>query len=140
MKIIFEINTTVHEPFNISIDEFVTTENIRKSILKEVEDRTVLKKEEILDIFVQHVFSNDILSFANNNQSIKQFMQDNISFFPPAPLKINKVFVIDQMYRERIVLADKIPVKNNEKIRNNPIKLNHVGDIVNTIKKIFYVN
>ena len=140
MMIIFEINTTVHEPFNISIDEFVTTENIRKSILKEVEDRTVLKKEEILDIFVQHVFSNDTLSIANNNQSVKQFIQENKLFFPPAPLKINKVFVIDQMYRERIVLADKIPVKSNEKIRNNSIKLNHVGDIVNTIKKIFYVN
>jgi len=139
MKIIFEINTTVHEPFNISIDELVTTENIRKSILKEVEDRTVLKKDEILDIFVQHVFSNDTLSIANNNQSVKQFMQENKLFFPPAPLKINKIFVIDQMYRERIVL-DKIPLKSNKKIRNNTIKLNHVGDIVNTIKKIFYVN
>lgn len=138
--IIFEINTTVHKPFNISIDEFVTTENIRKFILKEVEDRTVLKKDEILDIFVQHVSNNDTLSIANNNQSIKQFMQENKLFFPSAPLKINKVFVIDQMYREHIVLPDKIPLENNVKIRNNPIKLNHFGDIVNTIKKIFYVN
>ena len=67
-------------------------------------------------------------------------MQENKLFFPSAPLKINKVFVIDQMYREHIVLSYKIPLKSNENIRNNPIKLNHVGDIVNTIKKIFYVN
>jgi hypothetical protein len=137
MKIIFEINTTVHEPFNISMDEFVTTEKVRTSILKEVEDKTALNKDEILDIFVQHTFSNETLSFANNNQSIKQFMQDNKLFFPPAPLNINKVFVIDQMYREHIVIQDSIP---DETIRDNPIKLNHFGDIINTIKKIFYVN
>ena len=137
MKTIFEINTTVHEPFNISMDEFVTTEKVRTSILKEVEDKTALNKDEILDIFVQHTFSNDTLSFANNNQSIKQFMQDNKLFFPPAPLNINKVFVIDQMYRERIVVQDRIP---DEKIRDNPIKTNHFGGVVNTIKKIFYVN
>ena len=137
MKIIFEINTTVHEPFNISMDEFVTTEKVRTSILKEVEDKTTLNKNEILDIFVQHTFSNETLSFANNNQSIKQFMQDNKLFFPPAPLNINKVFVIDQMYRERIVLHDSIP---DEKIRDNSIKTNHFGGVVNTIKKIFYVN
>ena len=137
MKIIFEINTTVHEPFNISMDEFVTTEKVRTSILKEVEDKTALNKDEILDIFVQHTFSNETLSFTNNNQSIKQFMQDNKLFFPPAPLNINKVFVIDQMYREHIVVQDSIP---DETIRDNPIKTNHFGDVVNTIKKIFYVN
>ena len=140
MKTIFEINTTVHEPFNIGIDESETTEKIKSSILKEVEDKTVLNKDEILDIFVQDTLSDDVLSFANDNQSVKQFIQDNRSFFPPAPLNIHKVFVIDQMYRERIVLPDKIPIENNEKIRNNPIKLNHFEDIVNTIKKIFYVN
>ena len=64
-------------------------------------------------------------------------MQDNKLFFPPAPLNINKVFVIDQMYRERIVVQDRIP---DEKIRDNPIKTNHFGGVVNTIKKIFYVN
>ena len=137
MKTIFEINTTVHEPFNISMDEFVTTEKVRTSILKEVEDKTALNKDDILDIFVQHTFSNETLSFANNNQSIKQFMQDNKLFFPPAPLNINKVFVIDQMYRERIVVQDSIP---DETIRDNPIKTNHFGGVVNTIKKIFYVN
>ena len=137
MKIIFEINTTVHEPFNISMDEFVTTEKVRTSILKEVEDKTALNKDEILDIFVQHTFSNDTLSFANNNQSIKQFMQDNKLFFPPAPLNINKVFFINQKYRELIVVKDSI---TDETIRNNPIKTNHFGGVVNTIKKIFYVN
>ena len=44
MKTIFEINTTVHEPFNISMDEFVTTEKVRTTILKEVEDKTALNK------------------------------------------------------------------------------------------------
>ena len=137
MKIIFEINTTVHEPFNISMDEFVTTEKVRTSILKEVEDKTALNKDEILDIFVQHTFSNETLSFANNNQSIKQFMQDNKLFFPPAPLNINKLFVIDQMYRGHIVVQDSIP---DEKNRDNSIKTNHFGGVINTIKKIFYVN
>jgi hypothetical protein len=64
-------------------------------------------------------------------------MQENKLFFPSAPLKINKVFVIDQMYREHIVVQDSIP---DEKIRDNSIKTNHFGGVINTIKKIFYVN
>jgi len=137
MKVLFEINTTVSQPFDVSIEDTISIKELSDYILQEVENRTILYKNEILDIFLHEILSEETLSILNNDnnekETINKFMQINSNYFINLPLKKNKLFVIDVMYRKRLI-------PNNCITRENKLKLNHSDGIMNMFKKIFYNN
>ena len=91
MKVIFEINTTVSQPFDVFIEDTISIKELSDYILQEVENRTTLYKNEILDIFLHEILSEETLSILNNDnnekETINKFMQINSNYFINLPLK-----------------------------------------------------
>lgn len=131
MKITFKINTTVGKPFNIEVEDDITTNQLMGKLLQGVEDNTVLYRSEILDIFAQDTLSGDTLSLPKNFHLVKSLIEINRKYFPTMPTEKNtyNIFVIDVMYREQIDTIEE-PSSRNKK----EIKTSHFDGFIQTIK------
>lgn len=133
MKYNFVINTTVARPLNLDVDSNITTHDFMGSLLQTIEDKTILYKNEVLDIFVQDTLNNDTMSIPSDNQSVETLIQMNRDYFPISPITKNtyQIYVIDRMYRERLVI-DEDNIKQRKK---KQIKTSHFGDFFGLMRK-----
>ena len=133
----FEINTTVvKKPLKIKIDSDITTKEFIECVLQTIEDKTILYKNEVLDIFVHDTLNSDTISIPSNKETVEKFVQMNRNYFPILPVTKNtyKIYVIDRMYHERLVIIDDNAMKER---KNKQIKTSHFGDFLNSMRKVF---
>lgn len=132
----FEINTTVTKPLNIKVSSDMTTKGLTDILLQTIEDNTILYKHEILDIFAHDTLNSDTISIPSNEQTVEKLVQMNRNYFPMLPVTKNayKIYVIDRMYHERLVLIDENAVNQR---KNKQIKTSHFGDFLNSMRKVF---
>lgn len=132
----FEINTTVTKPLNIKVGNDMTTKELTNCLLQTIEDNTILYRNEVLDIFAHDTLNNDTISIPSNNETVESLVQMNRNYFPISPITKNtyKIYVIDRMYHERLVLIDDNVIKQR---KNKQIKTSHFGDFLNSIRKVF---
>lgn len=133
MKYNFVINTTVTTPLNLDVDSNITTHDLMGCLLQIIEDKTILYKKEVLDIFAHDTLNNDTMSIPFDNQSVETLIQMNRNYFPISPITKNtyQIYVIDRMYRERLVI-DEDNIKQRKK---KQIKTSHFGDFFNSMRK-----
>ncbi len=133
----FEINTTViNKPLKIKVNSDITTEELIECLLQTIEDYTLLYKNEVLDIFAHDTLNSDTISIPSSKQTVENFVQMNRNYFPISPVTKNtyKIYVIDRMYHERLVIVDDNAMKER---KNKQIKTSHFGDFLNSIRKVF---
>ncbi len=130
----FVINNTVTKPLQIEVDGQITTKELTDILLKTIEDKTILYKHEILDIFAHDTLNSDTISIPSNEQTVEKLVQINRNYFPISPVTKNtyQIYVIDRIYHQRISIDE-----DNFKQRKNKIKTTHFGDFFNSVKKIF---
>lgn len=130
----FVINNTVTKPLQIEVDGQITTKELTDILLKTIEDKTILYKHEILDIFAHDTLNSDTISIPSNEQTVEKLVQINRNYFPISPVTKNtyQIYVIDKIYHQRISIDE-----DNFKKRKNKIKTTHFGDFFNSVKKIF---
>ena len=131
----FIINTTVTRPLQINVDSNMTTRDLMGCLLQTIEDKTILYKNEVLDIFAHDTMNNDTMSIPSDKQTVETLVQMNRDYFPISPITKNtyQIYVIDRMYRERLVI-DEDNIKQRKK---KQIKTSHFGDFFDSMRKVF---
>ena len=135
MKYTFVLHTTINNSITICVNSDITTKELHELFLRQLEINTVFKKKEILDIFAQDNFSNNVLSFPKTDDILKNYIENYRDYYPLSGVVKNKynLYVIDIMYNEHI--------RRNFCInpRSKIIKTNYMDDFLYSVKDCFHL-
>jgi hypothetical protein len=117
----FEVISTVNVPLIINVNNNITVQELRRKIVDEIVQSTIFIEEEILDIFLVDTLSTNTLSIPKTQQSIKDFIPMNRSYFPFESISKNtyKLYIIDRTYSERLTKCINDRKKQKREIRTN---------------------
>jgi hypothetical protein len=135
MKYTFVLHTTINNSITICVNSDITTKELHELFLRQLEINTVFKKKEILDIFAQDNFSNNVLSFPKTDDILKNYIENYRDYYPLSGFVKNKynLYVIDIMYNEHI--SRNFCINPRSKI----IKTNYMDDFLYSVKDCFHL-
>ena len=138
MKYTFVLHTTINNSITIHVNSDTTTKELHELFLRQLEIYTVFKKKEILDIFAQDNFSNNVLSFPKTDDTLKSYIENYRDYYPLSGVVKNtyNLYVIDMMYNERISRDFCI---NPQSKTIKTIKTNYMGDLLYSVKDCFHL-
>ena len=137
MKLTFEVHTTTSRPIYLSIEDDVLLKDLHDQLMDDIDNYTILCKEDVLDVFVTGK-SKDILSIPNDNTLIRDFINNNDKYFQDTSSnnKFHKIYVIDHMYMTRTNSGLETPIYNEIK---PPKKNNSWKDLLIMTKNLIYL-
>lgn len=137
MKLTFEVHTTTSRPIYLSIEDDVLLKDLHEQLMDDIDNYTILCKEDVLDVFVTGK-SKDILSIPNDNTLIRDFINNNDKYFQDTSSnnKFHKIYVIDHMYMTRTNSGLETPIYNEIKPQK---KNNSWKDLLIMTKNLIYL-
>ena len=117
MKYTFEIKTTCSKPFYVTVTEETPMFELRRIIVCDVEDSTMLMKDDIVDIFIP--YGSDCVSILElSTDTVKTFIDRQSDYFKKDGLlmlsNFHQLFVMDRLYLEKIQNNSEAPIYQDD--------------------------